>query len=90
MATLGFVWRMGLTVPIFLMMKSQSLIGVNMLRISEHQPALLGQCAHEVVAAVRSGWLKPHVEKVFPAEQLPEAQALLDSGKSMGKVAVKW
>jgi NADPH2:quinone reductase len=88
--TLAFVWRMGLTIPIFLMMKSQSLIGVNMLRISERDPALLARCAHEVVAAVRSGWLKPHVEKVFPAEQLPEAQALLESGDSMGKVAVKW
>ncbi len=89
-ATLGFVWRMGLTVPILLMMKSQSLIGVNMLRISEHHPALLAQCAHEVVAAAGNGWLKPHVEKVFAAEQLPEAQALLESGQSMGKVAVKW
>ncbi len=89
-ATLGFVWRMGLTLPILLMMKSQSLIGVNMLRISEHHPTLLGQCAQEVVAAVRSGWLKPHVEKVFSAEQLPEAQALLESGGTMGKLAVKW
>lgn len=90
LATLGFVWRMGLTVPIFLMMKSQSLIGVNMLRISEHHPALLGRCAQEVAEAVQRGWLKPQVEKVFPAEHLPEAQALLEGGKSMGKVAVKW
>ena len=89
-ATLGFVWRMGLTVPIFLMMKSQSLIGVNMLRISENQPALLGRCAKEVVDAVNAGWLKPHVHELFPVEKLADAHAALEGGKSIGKVAVRW
>ena len=89
-ATLAFVWRMGITVPIFLMMKSRSLIGVNMLRISEHQPALLGRCLHEVVQAVREGWLVPRVHQLFTADQLAAAHDALEGGRTIGKVAVRW
>jgi len=89
-STLKFVWDMGITIPIFLMMRSKSLIGVNMLRISEHHPELIARCARELVQASTEGWLKPHVHALFPKEQLPEAHALLESGRSIGKVAVKW
>ena len=87
---LGFVWSMGLVIPILLMMRSQSLIGVNMLRMGERHPLLLAQCITELAGAARDGWLRPHVQEVFGADRLPEAQALLESGRSMGKVAVKW
>jgi len=87
---LAFVWRMGLVVPIFLMMRSRSLIGVNMLRVGEHRPDVLAECLHGTVRAHNEGWLKPNAHAPFPAERLAEAHALLESGRSMGKVAVKW
>lgn len=90
LATLGFVWRMGLVIPIFLMMKSRSLIGVNMLRIGEAHPLMLARCLRETAAAVQGGWLRPHVHGVFAAEQLAEAHTALESGASTGKVAVRW
>jgi NADPH2:quinone reductase len=90
LGTLRFVWRMGLVVPIFLMMKSRSLIGVNMLRISEHHPDVIAECVRGVVQAHAEGWLKPHVHKEFPHDQLPAALEALGSGGTMGKVAVRW
>lgn len=87
---LHFVWSMGLVIPIFLMMRSQSLIGVNMLRIGERHPLLLAWCIDELTAAAREGWLKPYVQRVFPSDGLPEAHVLLASGRSIGKVAVRW
>ncbi len=90
LGTLRFVWRMGLVVPIFLMMKSRSLIGVNMLRISEHHPELIAECLRGVVQAHQEGWLRPHVHQEFPPDQLPEALEVLGSGDTMGKVAVRW
>ena len=89
-SSLKFVWDMGLVIPIFLMMRSKSLIGVNMLRISEHHPELIAQCIRELVDAQAQGWLKPHVHELFAADRLPEAHALLESGRSIGKVALKW
>ncbi|MBP8822405.1 MAG: zinc-binding dehydrogenase [Flavobacteriales bacterium] len=88
--TLRFVWNMGLVVPIFLMMKSKSLIGVNMLRLSESKPLLVAACMQGALGAWKKGWLDPNVHPVFSADQLPRAVALLGSGNSIGKVAVRW
>jgi NADPH2:quinone reductase len=88
--TLRFVWNMGLVIPIFLMMKSKSLIGVNMLRISEHQPHLMAECVAGVVGAHAEGWLKPHVHKEYTRDQLPDALEALGGGGTMGKVVVRW
>lgn len=87
---LRFVWNMGFIVPIFLMMRSKSLIGVNMLRLSEHKPQLVAACMQGALGALREGWLKPKVHPLFNEGQLPQAVELLGSGKSIGKVAVRW
>ncbi len=88
--TLRFVWHMGIVIPIFLMMKSKSLIGVNMLRLSESKPLLVAECMAAALAATHQGWLKPRVHPLFSANQLPQALELLGSGKSIGKVGVRW
>lgn len=87
---LRFVWRMGVVVPILLMMRHQSLIGVNMLRLGDVRPDLLMECLHGTAHAHAEGWLKPMAHEVFPAERLADAHKLLESGRSMGKVALRW
>lgn len=87
---LRFVWHMGLVIPVLLMMRSISLLGVNMLRIGEHRPELLAECLHKAVQAGQEGVLRPHVHHTYPAEQLPEAYLALASGATIGKVAVQW
>lgn len=88
--TLRFVWSMGVVVPILLMMRSKGLIGVNMLRISEHRPELIAECLHGVVAAASDGRLVPAVHRVFHRDGLPEAVRALQGGATIGKVAVRW
>jgi len=90
LGTLQFVWRMGLVVPIFLMMRSKALIGVNMLRISEHKPDIIAECLRGVVAARSEGWLRPHVHHTYVATELPEALRALEGGGTRGKVALHW
>jgi NADPH:quinone reductase-like Zn-dependent oxidoreductase len=88
--TLRFVWRMGMVLPIFLMMKSKSILGVNMLKLGDNRPDLMAHCFREAVAAQATGLISPHVHELMPAERLPEAHALLASGSTMGKVALAW
>lgn len=90
LGTLRFVWSMGLVIPILLMMKSQSLMGLNMLRISDHLPADLAQCLHQVTAACLNGDVKAHVHQLYPADELPRALTALAGGRTMGKVALHW
>lgn len=90
LGALRFVWRMGLVVPVLLMMKSISLLGVNMLRIGEHRPELLAECLRNAVQAAHEGVLRPHVHHTYAADQLPEAYLALAGGTTIGKVAVRW
>ncbi|MBK7752632.1 MAG: zinc-binding dehydrogenase [Flavobacteriales bacterium] len=89
-ATLRFVWDMGVIIPIFLMMKSRSVIGINMLKIADHRPLLAAECLHGAVQAAEQGILRPHVHAVLPATRLGDAHAMLVSGTTLGKVALQW
>lgn len=89
-STLRFVWNMGLLVPVFLMMKSRSVIGVNMLRIGEGRPDVLETCLQEVVKAHAEGWYKPLVHREYTAKYLPAGLEELSAGRTMGKLVVRW
>ncbi|MCB0790723.1 MAG: zinc-binding dehydrogenase [Flavobacteriales bacterium] len=88
--TWRFVWNMGFVLPIFLMMKSKSIIGVNMLKLGDHDPVRVARCLQEVVRAHQDGWLRPHVEAVRPTDELPQALVDLAEGSTIGKLAVQW
>ncbi len=89
-ATLKFVWDMGMLLPIGLMMRSKSVIGINMLKLGDHRPDLMSRCLHEIVQAYGQGVLRPHVHGAVRAEELPRMLSELAAGRTMGKVAMVW
>lgn len=88
--TLRFVWRMGLLIPIFLMMKSRSILGLNMLRIAEHHPQDIALCLQSMVAMCAQGQVVPRVHAEYAAQELPRALSDLEGGTTMGKLVVRW
>ncbi|MFD2200861.1 quinone oxidoreductase family protein [Shivajiella indica] len=80
----------GIWSPIVLMKRSISLIGVNMLRISESKPELLHHCMVQVVDLYNKGELEPVVGMEFSTKDLAEAHSFLESRQSTGKVIVHW
>lgn len=89
-STLGFVWRMGLVLPIFLMMRSQSILGINMLHLGDRRPDIIARCLQEVSDARARGVLRPRVHATCSAERLPIALRELADGRTTGKVALRW
>ena len=87
---LNFVRKMKLLVPIALMMRSRGVIGVNMLKIGDERPELLGQLLGESVELCRSAKITVTSGGKFSSKQLFEAHKLLESGKSIGKISVIW
>lgn len=87
---LGTVASFGIYHPVFLMMGSKSLLGVNMLRIADNKPQILQYCLQQVVAMAKAGKLKPVVGAEYNIDQLPEAHEHLEFRKSIGKIAVHW
>ena len=71
-------------------MKSNGIIGVNMLRIADHKPEVLKRCLENVARLAAAGELKPLVGGVFSAHELHKAHTFLESRSSMGKVVVTW
>lgn len=89
-ANLKLAYHFGFLHPISLLMPSQGMIGVNMLRIADHQPQIIQRCLNKVVEMAVEGKLHPHVGGVFKATQIAEAHRFLEDRKSVGKIVVEW
>jgi NADPH:quinone reductase-like Zn-dependent oxidoreductase len=90
LSALNFLRKMGLIIPVKLMMTSKNVLGVNMLRIADQKPEVLKFCLDAVVKMYQSGDLKPIVGGVYTKENLPQAHKDLASGKTQGKLTVRW
>jgi NADPH2:quinone reductase len=90
LSTLNFVRKMGLVIPIGLMMRSKSVLGINMLKVADYQPLVLNKCLTAVVELAKSNQITPKVGAAFLSDELSNAHQLLESGESTGKVIVTW
>lgn len=90
LSTLNFVRKMGFVVPIGLMMRSKSIIGINMLKIADFKPQVLTQCLNEVVKMVKLGQIQPVVGGVYKQSEFTKAHRLLEEGKTIGKLIIEW
>ena len=87
---LKLVLGFGFFSPIAYLGKSQSLIGVNMLKVADNRPDIIAHEFKEVASLYEQGILNPHIGKVFNYDQLPEAHEWMENRKSIGKVVVTW
>ncbi|MEX2597772.1 MAG: zinc-binding dehydrogenase [Salibacteraceae bacterium] len=90
MDKLKLVFGFGFLHPIGLLMKSKTVIGVNMLRIGENKPEYLNKTMQEVYEQYQKGILQPIIDSVHDAKYISSAHQRLESRKSIGKVVVKW
>jgi len=92
----GFVSKLKLMLgfgfmhPIGLMLNSQSIIGVNMLKIADYKPEVLQRSMKNVVDMCEKGIIKPHVGKEFPAQEIANAHAYFEGRQSIGKLVLHW
>lgn len=90
LSSLNLVRKMGVIIPITLVMRSVSVIGVNMLRIGDHKTALLKKSLDEMTRLHAVGKIQIHLGGEFKVENIAEAHQLLESRKSKGKIVVSW
>lgn len=90
LSTLNFVRKMGILLPIFTMMRSKAIIGVNMLKIGDNRPKMLNHCMNEVVKMVKNQTIKPHIGGTFKASEIVKAHTQLENRSTMGKLTIHW
>ena len=89
-STLNFARKMGMLIPIGLMMRSKNILGVNMLKIADNRPKVLQKCLMDVIELYRQGVIRPQVGGVYAVEDITKAHEALESGRTTGKLTVKW
>ena len=90
LSLLNFAWSTGFYSPIPFMMQSKSITGVNMLKIADERPEILKHHLKICFDLYIQDKLKPIRAKRFSEQEISSAHALLESGKSTGKVVVYW
>lgn len=89
-STLNFIRKMGFMIPIGLMMRSKSILGVNMLKIADNKPAILTFCLNQVILLYKEGKIKPQVGGNYPVSEIAKAHDHLESGNTIGKLVIHW
>ena len=87
---IAFALSFGFYHPAPFLLKSQALIGVNMLRLADHKPMVIQHCMQQVVRLFEEGDLKPLEGGVFPVDKIDEAHKALQQGAIPGKIAIQW
>lgn len=87
---LNFAKKMLLGTPIGLIMQSKNILGVNMLRIADEKPQVLQICLQNVVALYLEQKIIPQKGGTYPVDELWKAHEALESGKTTGKLSVRW
>tara|TARA_R110002072_G_scaffold303039_2_gene491745 strand:+ start:4529 stop:5566 length:1038 start_codon:yes stop_codon:yes gene_type:complete len=90
LSKLNFVKKMGLVLPIGLMMRSKNILGVNMLKIADNRPKIIEHCLQASYQLYKEGKIVPQVGGSFSQEEFNKAHSALESGKTTGKLSVKW
>ena len=83
---LNFGWMS----PAGMIVASKSVSGLNLLALSGRHPILVKEALNAVVKGTREGWWAPKAGHIFPAADVAEAHALMESGRSTGKIALIW
>ncbi len=76
--------------PVSVLIQSQGVLGVNMLKIADHKPEVLQRVMNKVMDLARKGSLKPYIGKEYRAGEIAEAHAFLESRNSIGKIVLHW
>jgi len=89
-SSLAMLLQTGFVSPISLIMRSKSVIGINILKLSDYKPQLVAACLKEVVKLAEAGKLNPVVGGHYSIDRLNEAHSALENRGTIGKLSVSW
>jgi NADPH:quinone reductase-like Zn-dependent oxidoreductase len=81
------VMRMPRFHPVRLMNANKGIFGVNIGHMWVHEEKVRSWML-EIMKGVEEGWLRPHVDRVFPLEMVAEAHSYIEGRRNIGKVVL--
>lgn len=71
--------------PLGLLNKNRGVFGLNLGHMW-HEPEKVMEWIAALMAGVNEGWIRPHVDRVFPFSQAGDAHSYMEARKNIGKV----
>lgn len=90
LAMIKMLLQFGFTHPLFLMMKSKTISGVNMLEIGENRTDILHDLLNRSVQLYEKGTIDPVVGGIFSVNDIGKIHQNMENRKYMGKVSIEW
>lgn len=90
LATFKLIWDMGRLIPLLLLAKSKGVIGVNMLKVAQANPKLIGQSMNALIEMYNDKKIAPINGGEYAFSEVALAHHLLESRKTKGKLILKW
>ena len=82
--------KIGKIHPALLLLNSQSIIGVNLLKIAENKPKIIQNSLQELIHLVIQGKINPTANYGFNYKEIDEAHSGLEKGLFTGKSFINW
>ena len=73
--------------PVGLMNRNKGVFGLNLGHMWDEGEKVAAWTG-EIMRGVAEGWIKPHVDRAFPFDQIADAHTYIESRKNIGKVVV--
>jgi NADPH:quinone reductase-like Zn-dependent oxidoreductase len=73
--------------PIGLMNRNKAVFGLNLGHLWG-EGEKVADWMREIMGGVAEGWIKPHVDRTFPFDQIGDAHTYIESRKNIGKVVL--
>src|SRR5712691_7597398 len=73
--------------PLALMNRNKGVFGLNLGHMWG-EGEKVAEWTQEIVRGIHEGWIQPHVDRVFPFDQIAEAHTYIEARKNIGKVVL--
>jgi NADPH:quinone reductase-like Zn-dependent oxidoreductase len=73
--------------PIGLMNRNKGIFGLNLGHMW-NEGEKVRAWTQEIMHGVAEGWIRPHVDRVFPFEQIADAHRHMEERKNIGKIVL--
>jgi NADPH2:quinone reductase len=89
-SSIGLLIQTGFVSPLSLIMRSKTIIGVNILKLGDYKPQIVSRAMQEVAAMAVSGDIDPVVGGSYEIGDLNKAHLALENRGTIGKLSVRW
>ena len=83
-------FQFGFLSPLEFLIKSNGVIGVNMLHVADENPLVIQQLLKQAIDGYLNGIYQPKIALSTKVNKIAEAHELLESRGTIGKLAVSW